>query len=312
MRRRPVRFFSEQLMLDGDLYLPDDASSARRCPAVITTSGYQGLKDIHPARFARYLVDAGYVCLAFDYRGFGASEGHRGRLVPQEQVEDVQAAISLLETLPEVDPSAIALVGWALGGGVAIAAAADDARVKGVATVNAVAHGGRSTRALHDDESWAELIRRIADDRHRRVCGSRSELVDPFVVLPLDEVTERYVNHELRKAAGFGIDVTVQSAESLMRFAPELVVDRIGPRPLLLIHARDNGLYAAEESERLFARAHDPKSLVLLDNCGHTEWMFDEHPTFQHVARLVRSFLDELFSSSVGTSSESSSVTSAA
>src|SRR4029077_13338174 len=126
MVRRPVSFFSARLRLDGDLYLPEDVPPGARLPAVIPCSGYSGLKDIHPARFARALVPHGYACLAFDYRGFGASEGERGRLVPQEQVEDVRAAVSFLASVPEVDGDRIALLGWALGGGVVIAEAADD------------------------------------------------------------------------------------------------------------------------------------------------------------------------------------------
>ena len=78
MVRRPVSFFSARLRLDGDLYLPEDVPAGALLPAVIPCSGYTGLKDIHPARFARALVPHGYACLAFDYRGFGASEGERG------------------------------------------------------------------------------------------------------------------------------------------------------------------------------------------------------------------------------------------
>jgi uncharacterized protein len=87
MERRGVKFFSERMMLDGDLYLPDGVEPAANAPAIVVCSGYQGLKDIHPVRFARALVPRGYVCLAFDYRGFGMSEGERGRLAPQDDEE---------------------------------------------------------------------------------------------------------------------------------------------------------------------------------------------------------------------------------
>src|SRR5438105_4947798 len=116
MSRRPAGFYSNGLRLDGELYLPDDLEPGERRPAIVTCSGYQGLKAIHPARFARALAPHGFVCLAFDYRGFGHSDGERGRLVPQDQCEDVRAAVSFLQTVPEVDPDAISLIGWALGG----------------------------------------------------------------------------------------------------------------------------------------------------------------------------------------------------
>lgn len=53
MRNRPVRFFGGGLGLAGDLYLPGDITPDEGRPAVVSCSGYQRLKDIHPARFVR-------------------------------------------------------------------------------------------------------------------------------------------------------------------------------------------------------------------------------------------------------------------
>lgn len=292
MQRRPVLFFSDGLQLDGDLYLPDDLAPDERRPTIVSCSGYTGLKDLHPERFARALVPHGYVCLAFDYRGFGRSEGERGRLVPQDQVEDVRAAISFLETVPEVAADRIALVGWALGGGIAVAEAADDPRVKAVATVNAIGDGERSTRAMHDAESWRRLLDRIGSDRRQRAVTGTSEHVHPFEIIRLDPVTRGYVDAELYKADGYGADVTLESADYLLRFRPEALVDRIAPRPLLLVHGAENKLHLPEESEELHRRAGEPTQLVLLEEKGHTEWMLDADPTFIHLAGMLRTFLD--------------------
>src|SRR6266545_341123 len=143
LRTRSAPFYSDGIRLDADLCLPPDYREGERRPALVSISGYTGLKPLHPARFARTFAPRGYVSLAFDYRGFGDSEGPRGRLVPQEQVEDTRAAISHLETLPEVDPERIVLIGWAMGGGIAIAEAADDPRVRAVVAFNSVADGER-------------------------------------------------------------------------------------------------------------------------------------------------------------------------
>lgn len=295
MERRPARFFSERLLLDGDVYIPSDLTPRDRCPAIVVCSGYTGLKDIHPARFSRALAPLGFVCLAFDYRGYGNSEGERGRLVPQDQVEDVRAAVSFLATLDEVDPEWIGLLGWALGGGVVIAEAAEDSRVRAVATVNAIGDGQRSTRAAHDDASWQQLLERIALDRNKRVVMGRSEVVHPFEAVRLDVATRSYVDSNLYPVPGYGTGVTLESAEFLLRFRPELVVDRIAPRPLLLIHAEENQLYPAQESRELHRRADGHGELMLLEGHGHTEWMFSEHPTFRKVAdRLAGFFADAL------------------
>jgi pimeloyl-ACP methyl ester carboxylesterase len=292
MQRRPVSFYSHGCRLDGDLYLPSGWPEGERLPALITCSGYQGLKDIHPARFGRTLAPHGYACLAFDYRSFGKSEGERGRLIPQEQAEDVRAAISFLETLPQIDPERIALIGWALGGGVVIAEAADDARVKAVVAINAIGDGARATRFMHDEASWPALLEQIADDRRRRAVMGASQRVHPFSIVRLDNVTAGYVDDALYPVKGFGSEVTLESAEFLLRFSPEGAVERLAPRPLLLVHGAENALHAPEESKTLYERAGEPKELVLLDGRGHTEWMYDDHPCYRELIRRIRPFLD--------------------
>jgi dienelactone hydrolase len=290
---REVEFFVDGCRLHGDLYLPSATGDSP--PVLIACSGYLGLKDIHPARFARALSPRGWACLCFDYRGFGCSDGERGRIVPQEQAEDLRAAVSFLETVHDVDASRLGIIGWALGGAVAIAAAADDARVQAVATINAVGSGERTTKALHGDDSWLALNQAIAADRRRRVSGTPSQLIPPFDLVPLPAVTRAYVESELLTAPGYGSQVSLEAAEWLLRFRPEDLVARISPRPLLLIHGADNDLYGAEETERLYAAAGDPREKVLLPGLGHTEWMRDDDPAFMALTgRLSAFFADAL------------------
>ncbi|MGH3416627.1 MAG: alpha/beta hydrolase family protein [Actinocrinis sp.] len=123
MVSHPLPFFSSRLRLDADLHLPDDPGTGAPYPALVAASGFQGLKVIHPERFARALTPRGYAVLAFDYRGFGYSEGERGRLVPQEWVQDVLAAVDRLGAEDIIDPTRIGLLGWGLGGVVLVGAA---------------------------------------------------------------------------------------------------------------------------------------------------------------------------------------------
>jgi uncharacterized protein len=292
MTAQPLPFFADGLRIDADLHLPADAK-AGATPVIVAASGYQGLKVIHPERFARALIPRGYAVLTFDYRGFGLSEGERGRLAPQDWVEDVRAAVDRLGGCALVDPSRIGLLGWALGGGVVVAEASDDPRVRAVAAVNAIADGERSTRNMHDDASWNRLLERIAADRASRATHGRSEITSPWdiVRLDLDGRTSPYVRSELYKAPGFGSGVTLQSAEMLLRFSPEQVVSRMAGRSLLIVHGDRNELHRPEEARSLFDHAGEPKRLEYLEGFGHTEWMFDDHPTFH---RLV-DMLDEFF-----------------
>lgn len=298
MTSRPLPFFSSGLRLDADLYLPDDGGAGAPYPVVIPSSGYQGLKVIHPERFARTLAPRGYAVLAFDYRGFGLSEGERGRLVPQEWAEDLRAAVDRVSALPEIDADRVGLLGWGMGGGVVVAEAAEDPRVRAVASCNGVADGTRSTRAGHDEHSWASLLERVAVDRGHRAEHGRSEITSPWdiVRLDLDGATDGYVGEELYRAPGFGAGVSLESAEMLLRFRPEAVVDRLAGRPLMIVHGGENELYEPEEARSLYAHAAEPKHLEIIEGAGHTEWMFDEHPTFRDLVEKLDKFYTDAFS----------------
>lgn len=293
MTGRPLPFFSSGLRLDADLHLPGDSGAGAPYPAVIACSGYQGQKIIHPERFARALNPLGYAVLAFDYRGFGRSEGERGRLVPQEWAEDVRAGVDRLSGVDDVDAGRLALVGWGLGGGVVVAEAADDPRVRAVACLNGIADGARSTRNTHDETSWASLLARIHADRKRRTVSGRSEITDPWdiVRLNLDARTDGYVGQELYKTPDFGSGVTLESADFLLRFSPERVVDRIAPRPLLIVHSAQNELYKPIEAQSLYDHAREPKRLRFLEGTGHTEWMFDDSPALSKLVGWLDGFL---------------------
>ncbi|MGB3481714.1 MAG: alpha/beta hydrolase [Mycobacterium sp.] len=292
MKSAAFPFFSNGLRLDADLHLPDTAPPAGGYPVVVPASGFQGLKIIHPERFARALTARGYAVLAFDYRGFGWSEGERGRLVPQEWVEDVRSAVDAVSAHDDLDADRIALLGWGLGGGVVVAEAAADDRVRAVAMLNGIASGSRSTRKMHDDQSWQRLLDRLPGDRARRTTLGRSEITSPWdiVRLDLDTKTDGYVGEELYRAAGFGSGVTLESAEYLLRFEPVDVAHQLAGRPLLIVHGEDNQLHKLEEAQDMFDHAAEPKQIEVLAGAGHTEWMLDDNPTFKQVIERVDAF----------------------
>jgi uncharacterized protein len=287
--RESIRFFSDGQRLDAELWLPP---SSVACPAiVIPCSGYLGLKGLHPARFARTLVPDGYACLCFDYRGFGFSDGERGRLLPYEQVEDIRAAVDYVSERGDTSAYPVVLLGWGLGGALVIAEAAHDPRVAAVVALNAIADGYRTTRALHDDSSWARLMTQLEQDRAQRLRHGRSALIPAFDVVRLQGSTQDYVQAELYKDPGYGFPVTCHSADHLLRFSVEHLVGRIAPRPLFLAHGTANDLYSPEEAQRLYELAGEPCELHLLEDAGHSEWMHDGHQTFQQLIGLITGFL---------------------
>ena len=89
---RHVSFYSDGLKLDGVLSLPDDLQPGQKRPAIAICHGFTQHKEIFSLSYGAALARHGFVALSFDYRGFGGSEGQRGRLIPLEQVEDARSA----------------------------------------------------------------------------------------------------------------------------------------------------------------------------------------------------------------------------
>ena len=124
MEKRTVKFHSEGVRLEGDMYLPSDFKTGERRPGIVLCHGFTGLRDLILGDYAKVFVDAGFVALTFDYRGFGGSEGEKWRLIPLEQIDDIRNAISFFEAQPQVDPERIGLWGTSFGGANAPYAAA--------------------------------------------------------------------------------------------------------------------------------------------------------------------------------------------
>src|SRR5439155_16751532 len=101
--KKAIDFYSEGFKLVGDVYYPDGVKPGERRAGIVLCHGYTGVKDLYLPDNARVLNDAGYMVMTFDYKGWGDSEGPRSRLAPYSRVADVQAALTFLGTLPEVD-----------------------------------------------------------------------------------------------------------------------------------------------------------------------------------------------------------------
>jgi fermentation-respiration switch protein FrsA (DUF1100 family) len=88
--------------------------------------GFGGTKDAGLQAFAERISSAGVDVLAFDFRGFGASDGEpRQSISIKRQIEDYHAAVDAGKTLPGVDPARVAIWGTSLSGGHVFHVAAD-------------------------------------------------------------------------------------------------------------------------------------------------------------------------------------------
>jgi predicted acyl esterase len=187
--------------------------------------------------YAKVFAAAGFVALTFDYRGFGGSQGTKWRLIPLEQIDDIRNAITFLQGTQGVDPERIGVWGTSFGGGHAPYVAGIDSRVK--AAVGQVGFGD-GERLVLDSRGYAEssaLQQKLREDQQRRVREGVGETTDAIAILNADQ-TRAFLEPLLKEHPLCSCDLSWETVEKTLEYKPINVVDKISPRPLLLIGAR--------------------------------------------------------------------------
>lgn len=118
-----------------------DQSAERVRDQLSVMASPNGIRNVLLPSFANAFTEAGFATITFDYRGFGESEGERGRLVPAMQTEDIISVINWAEKQVCIDNQRIGLWGTSLGGCHVFNAAAQDKRVKSIVSQLAFADG---------------------------------------------------------------------------------------------------------------------------------------------------------------------------
>ncbi|HKS34011.1 MAG TPA: alpha/beta hydrolase [Enterobacteriaceae bacterium] len=140
------------------LTLHTPAKGNDKAPVIVLCHGFCGIRDILLPPFAEAFVKAGFAAIAFDYRGFGDSEGERGRLVPEMQIADILSVVGWASKQPELDAERIGLWGTSFGGCHVFAAAAQNSQIKCVVSQLAFADGEAIVTGHMDDEEKQAFI----------------------------------------------------------------------------------------------------------------------------------------------------------
>ena len=244
-----VQFHSAGFALRGFLHVPEGAGPPR--PGLLLLHGFGGsCRGAGHPELAKALSSAGYAVLRFDFRGCGQSEGQRGEVICEEEVEDARNALGFLEAQLGVDPHRIGAIGASLGGSVAIALAASDPRVKLCAANGAVGNGERRFRFQYPDAAeWQKFLARLDDAKRARREAGRATMLHRFDIVQIPEANRAGL------PPGAIMEFTAETAVSMLHFNPEAVVGKIAPRPLLLVHPRGDGVVPVSETEHLAAAA---------------------------------------------------------
>jgi uncharacterized protein len=231
MAVREVRLRADGLELAGELHIP---SSGKVHPALCICHGIPAARpdpaDKGYALLAQRFCRAGFSTLIFNFRGTGKSEGNLDIL---GWSRDLQAALDFLYNLKGVDKARFCLLGFSGGAAVSVYAAAHDSRVSSVATCACPA----DFHTLSQRETPVDSVKRF-----RQIGAIRDEDFPPSI-----EEWQR----------GF---------ETI---SPIRWIDKISPRPLLMVHGDADELIPPEHAYRLYEKAKEPKELRIVPGAKH-------------------------------------------
>ena len=128
--RKVSDFISNKVRCRGDLYLPSDSKNP---PVVIMAHGFGAERTFGLPAYAEHFAHNGFAVYLFDYRCFGDSDGEpRNYVSAKRHLQDWEAAIAHVRSLPNIQTEKIALWGSSFSGGHVIVTAARDGAVSAI------------------------------------------------------------------------------------------------------------------------------------------------------------------------------------
>jgi alpha-beta hydrolase superfamily lysophospholipase len=216
---------------------------------MIVCHGFGSNKENY-SDFGERASAAGFAVLIMDLRGHGESEGQLDANV----FNDVAAALSYLQSRPEVNPMNVSIRGASMGGWLAIHTAA---HLREISPVVAYCPSNESSLMVLMEE--VAIVQR----------GHTSPLVP-------------------NNPPNVNVNSTMQL---LYRIDLAKAVRRIQPRALLLVHCEGDEVVPAHISQRAYDAAGEPKALWLLPDGDHRFAQHDPE-TDRRMLEWVRMYLN--------------------
>lgn len=231
MDKRTFHIELEGITLRGKVYVPE----CKPAPALCLCHGMPrgGPPDPsdpgYPALADRF-SQAGFLITFFNFRGTGASEGN---LDIAGWTRDLEAVLDYIYTMDEVDRDKISVMGFSAGAAVSIYVTAHDLKVSSL-----IACACPVQSRLATDRELAESV--ISDFRN---IGT---IKDPGFPPSLEEWMD-----------GF------------KQIYPLNWIDKICPRPLLIIQGTADDVVDPAGAWALYKRAGEPKDIITVEGAGH-------------------------------------------
>lgn len=300
--KQAVTFLNQYKMeIAGNCYLPKNMDKNVKHPAIIVGHPMGAVKEQSADLYAQKMAEYGFVTLSVDLAFWGGSAGEpRNAVSPDMYAETFSAAVDYLGTQAYVDRERIGVIGICGSGSFAISAAKIDPRLKAIATVSMYDMGAANRNGLHHGLSLEQrkaIIAEAAEQRYAEYTGEKTKYTSgtvhelnenstpierefyEFYRTPRGEVTPKGATKETTTHP------TLSSNVKFMNFYPFNDIETISPRPMLFITGEN--AHSREFSEDAYAKAAEPKELLIIPNAGHVD-LYDRTSLipFEHLAKF--------------------------
>ncbi len=295
IKMEKVTFNSEGLILVGHLYTPANFNPSKKYPAVITGGSLTSVKEQMAGTYAKKLAEQGLVALAFDYRNYGESEGQpRQYEDPNLKLKDLEAATSYLLSLPFVQ--AVGALGICTSGGNVAYLAAEDDRVKAVATVAAWLPDEQTLPLLYGSQENIDKLRKVGQESKERFALTGAN--DIILAYHNTDDSASHVGpmeYYMDQSRGGGIEewkneFAVMSWETWLDFEPMSKANSI-TTPFMVVHS--NGSALPDNAKKFYDNLKGEKELVWGDGY-HFDYYDQPKQVNAAVQKVSEFFLNNL------------------
>jgi pimeloyl-ACP methyl ester carboxylesterase len=293
VERRDTHFTSNGTSCVAWHYLPD-VSGPR--PYVVMGHGLGATMELGLDDFAQRFAEAGYGVFAFDYRGFGASDGEPRQVISvRRQLEDWRAALDFVRSLPAVEEGRIAIWGSSFGGGHVISVAARDVGIAAVVSQVPFTDGLQSLFKLRPLTA-VRLTLAGAVDAVRSIFGATPKYV-PLIGRPgevaLMSAPDSYdgymqlVAPEAAESGRWRNRAAARIALTIGMYSPRRAARKV-KAPLLVVAAHGDSIAPAKGAVAAAKRA--PHGELIEYDGGHFDYY--KGPGFDQIVTDELAFLD--------------------
>jgi len=251
-------------------------TAATQSPVIILCHGFCGIQEILLPAFAEAFTRAGYATLTFDYRGFGDSEGERGRLVPLMQIADILSVIAWAKDQPALDSDRIGLWGTSFGGCHVFGAAANNPDVKCIVSQLAFADGESIVTGKMDAAEKSAFIATLEKMDQKRQSSGKEMFVAITRVLN-DEESKAFFEENRQQYPKMDIKIPFLTVRETLRYKPAENAAKV-TCPTLVVVAGQDSVNPPDQGRALFdAVAATDKQLFVAEEARHYDIYSGQH-----------------------------------